>query len=128
MSIIIIWRLKSVEGQLSDRLNVFAGQNESLPVLSDSPAAFAKTEVMIRLVSTFICSLGLVQALSYDLHLSTMASETEEKLSFLPCVWLMTVATVTSTFSPSTPLSWPCLILDMHVKEIATVHSTSFSK
>ena len=57
-----------------------------------------------------------------------MASETGEKLSDLPCVWLVTVATVTSTFPPSTPLSWPCIIFDMHVKEIVTVHSTSFSK
>ena len=51
-----------------------------------------------------------------------------EKLSDLPCVWLVTGANVTSTFSPSTTLSWPCLIFDIHVKEIATVHSTSFSK
>ena len=46
MSIIIIWRLKSVEGQLSDRQKIFAGQNENLPVLSDSPAVFTKTAVL----------------------------------------------------------------------------------
>ena len=44
MSIIKIWRLKSVAVQLSDRPKCFAGQNENLPVLSDSPAVFAKTE------------------------------------------------------------------------------------
>ena len=43
MCIIKIWRLKIVAGQLSDRPKVFAGQNENLPVLSDSPAVFAKT-------------------------------------------------------------------------------------
>ena len=43
-SIIKFWRLKSVAGQLSDRLKIFAGQNENFPVLSDSPAVFAKTD------------------------------------------------------------------------------------
>ena len=43
MSVIKIWRLKSVAGQLSERPKLFAGQNENLPVLSDSPAVFAKT-------------------------------------------------------------------------------------
>ena len=44
MSIIKIWLLKSVAGQLLDRQKIFAGQNENLPVLSDSPAVFAKTD------------------------------------------------------------------------------------
>ena len=43
MSIIKMWRLKSVAGQLSDRPKSFAGQNENLPVLSDSLAVFSKT-------------------------------------------------------------------------------------
>ena len=43
LSIIKILRLKSVAGQLSDRPKIFAGQNENLPVLSDSPAFYAKT-------------------------------------------------------------------------------------
>ena len=43
LSIIKIWRLKSVAGQLSDRPEILAGQNENLPVLSDSPAVFTKT-------------------------------------------------------------------------------------
>ena len=30
-------------GQLSDRPKIFAGLNKNLPVLSDSPAVFAKT-------------------------------------------------------------------------------------
>ena len=30
-------------GQLSDRLRIFTRQNKNLPVLSDSPAVFAKT-------------------------------------------------------------------------------------
>ena len=46
MSIIKIWQLISVAGQLSDRLKTFAGQNENLPVLSDSPADFAKTDIL----------------------------------------------------------------------------------
>ena len=45
LSIIKIWQLKSVAGQLSDRPKTFAGQNENLPVLSDSPADFAKTVI-----------------------------------------------------------------------------------
>ena len=45
MSIIKIWRLKSVARQLSDRLKIFAGQNENLPVLSDSPAVFMTTGI-----------------------------------------------------------------------------------
>ena len=32
-----------ITGHLSDRLKCFAGQNEKMPVLSDSPALFAKT-------------------------------------------------------------------------------------
>ena len=44
MFIIKILQLKSVAGQLSDRPKIFTGQNESLPVLSDSPAVFMKTE------------------------------------------------------------------------------------
>ena len=35
--------MKSVAGQLSDRPKIFAGQNENLSVLSDSPTVFAKT-------------------------------------------------------------------------------------
>ena len=52
--------------------------------------------------------MGLVQAFSHDLHLSRFIHGfgNGEKLSLLPCVWLVTVATVTSTFSPSAPLSW----------------------
>ena len=38
MSIIKIWQLKSVAGQLLDRLKSFAGQKVNLPVLSDSPS------------------------------------------------------------------------------------------
>ena len=49
MSIIRIWRMKSVAGQLSDRPKIFAGQNENLPVLSDSPAVFAKTVLSAKL-------------------------------------------------------------------------------
>ena len=45
MSINKIWRLKSVAGQLSGRPKIFAGQNKNLPLLSDSPAVFAKTEI-----------------------------------------------------------------------------------
>ena len=48
MSLIKIWGLKSVAGQLSDRLKIFAGQNENLPALSDSPAVFAKTGVRLE--------------------------------------------------------------------------------
>ena len=48
MSVIKIWQLKSVAGQLSDRLKIFAGQNENLPVLSDSPAVFVKTGSLYR--------------------------------------------------------------------------------
>ena len=40
MFITKIWR--SVAGQLSDRPKIFEGQNKNLPVLSDSPAVFAK--------------------------------------------------------------------------------------
>ena len=47
MSVIKIWRLKSIAGQLSDRPKIFAGQNENLPVLSDSPVVFAKTAVFL---------------------------------------------------------------------------------
>ena len=43
MSINKIWELKSVAGQLSHRPKIFAGQNENLPVLSESSAVFAKT-------------------------------------------------------------------------------------
>ena len=48
MSIIIIWQLKSVAGQLSDRQKIFAGQNENLPVLSDSPAVFTEAEFSVE--------------------------------------------------------------------------------
>ena len=48
MSIIKIWRLRCVAGQLSDRPKFSAGQNENLPVLSDSPAVFATSELQHR--------------------------------------------------------------------------------
>ena len=49
MSIIKIWQLKSVAGQLSDRPKIFARQNKNLPVLSDSPAVFVKTGILQHL-------------------------------------------------------------------------------
>ena len=52
---------------------------------------------------------------------SSTASETGKTFHFVH-VWLVTVATIASTFSPSTPLYWPCLILDMRVKEIANMY------
>ena len=39
--------LPEITGHLSDKLNFSAGQNENLPVLSDSPAVFAKTAICI---------------------------------------------------------------------------------
>ena len=42
-----IWQLKSVAGQLSDRLKTLTGQNKNLPFLSDSPADFAKTAILL---------------------------------------------------------------------------------
>ena len=35
--------LPDITGHLSDKLKFYAGQNENLPVLSDSPAVFTKT-------------------------------------------------------------------------------------
>ena len=37
--------LPEITGHLSDKLKFSAGQNENLPVLSDSPAVFAKTKI-----------------------------------------------------------------------------------
>ena len=54
MSIIKIWRLKSVARQLSDRPKIFAGQNENLSVLSNSPAVFAKIENTLFYSSFFV--------------------------------------------------------------------------
>ena len=39
----ILFSLLRFIGHLTDRLKVFAGQNEKMPVLSGSPALFAKT-------------------------------------------------------------------------------------
>ena len=61
MSTIKIWRLKSVAGQLLGRLKIFAGQNANLPVLSDSPAIFAKTETdVFVMVWRCACDLNLI--------------------------------------------------------------------
>ena len=40
----ILFFLLRFTGHLSDRLKVFVGQNEKMPVLSGSPALFAKAE------------------------------------------------------------------------------------
>ena len=39
--------LPEITGHLSDKQKFSAGQNENLPVLSDSPAVFAKTDISI---------------------------------------------------------------------------------
>ena len=51
MSVIKMKHLKSVAGQLSDRQKISAGQNENLPVLSDSPAVFTKTAAINKMPS-----------------------------------------------------------------------------
>ena len=43
----ILFSLLRFTGHLSDRLKVFAEQNENLPVLSGSPALFVKTVLAI---------------------------------------------------------------------------------
>ena len=40
-------------GHLSDKLKFSAGQNENLPVLSDSPAVFAKTGILYTVCTLF---------------------------------------------------------------------------
>ena len=42
----ILFSLLRFTGHFSDRLNVFAGQNEKMPVLSGSPALFVKTGIV----------------------------------------------------------------------------------
>ena len=62
MSINKIWWLKSLKGQPSDRPKIFAGRNENLPVLSDSPAVFTKAAHLYVFVQT-----GLTLALIWSL-------------------------------------------------------------
>ena len=51
--VIILFSLQRFTGHLSDRLKVFAGQNEKMPVLSGSPAFFVKT-VNSQLIIKFL--------------------------------------------------------------------------
>ena len=46
----ILFSLLRFTGHLSDRLKKFAGQNEKMPVLSGSPALFAKTVRSAQLI------------------------------------------------------------------------------
>ena len=49
--------LPEITGHLSDKLNFSAGQNENLPVLSDSPAVFAKTALEVHRRTSYIPSV-----------------------------------------------------------------------
>ena len=48
--IFCVFSLLRFTDHLSDRLKIFAGQNEKMPVLSGSPALFAKTDFDVNLI------------------------------------------------------------------------------
>ena len=53
----ILFSLLRFTGHLSDRLKVFAGQNENLPVSSGSPVLFVKTAIVVIILDMEVLSM-----------------------------------------------------------------------